>query len=81
MAALHSRMPVILEQAAWPFWLGELEGDTLACLRPAPAGALRIWPVSRAVNSVRNNGAALLDPVDDAAAGLAGDALPGRNPA
>ncbi len=34
----------------------------------AAEGVVRMWPVSRAVNSVRNNGAALLDRIDDPAA-------------
>ena len=65
MRPLHERMTVILERQDWPVWLGETPGDPLALLRPAPEDILRIWPVSRAVNSVRNNGAALLDRIDD----------------
>ena len=34
--------------------------DPAALLRPAPDDLLRLWPVSRAVNSPRNNGAELL---------------------
>jgi putative SOS response-associated peptidase YedK len=63
MSALHSRMPVILEEPDWPVWLGEIEGDHAALMRPAPDGALRTWPVSRAVNTARNNRADLLEPV------------------
>lgn len=59
---LHARMAVILETADWPLWLGETEGDPAALLRPSEA-ALRIWPVSTRVNSVRNDGRELLDPV------------------
>jgi putative SOS response-associated peptidase YedK len=61
MARLHTRMPVILEEEDWRAWLGEVDRDPLALLRPAVEGVLRIWKVSRAVNSVKNNGAALLD--------------------
>jgi len=60
MAELHDRMPVILEQTDWPVWLGELDGDHAALLRPAPDGSLRIWPVDRRVGSPRNNGPELL---------------------
>jgi putative SOS response-associated peptidase YedK len=81
MARLHDRMPVILEEAAWPVWLGEEAGDHMALLRPAPMGAVRLWPVSRAVNSVRNNGAELLDCIDDPAALPGSDAPAGANPA
>jgi putative SOS response-associated peptidase YedK len=59
---LHERMPVILEAADWPAWLGETEGDAAALLRPSEA-QLRIWRVGSAVNNVRNDNAALLEPV------------------
>ncbi len=70
MAWLHDRMPVILEEEDWPGWLGEAEGDGAPAelQRPAPPGVVRLRPVSRTVNSVRNNGAALLDRIDDSAA-------------
>ena len=58
---LHDRMPVILEEADWPLWLGETEGDTGALLRPS-AAALRIWRITTAVNNVRNDGPELLEP-------------------
>jgi putative SOS response-associated peptidase YedK len=63
MAALHNRMPVILGEDDWPVWLGERDGDTKALLRPCPDNWLKIWPVSTAVNSVKNKGTELLDPV------------------
>ncbi len=62
MAELHDRMPVIIEEKDWPIWLGEVEGDPAALLRPAD-DVLKVWPISRAVNSPRNNGAELLEPV------------------
>jgi putative SOS response-associated peptidase YedK len=68
MQALHERMPVILEEADWPAWLGEGEGEPAVLMRPAADDVLNLWPVSRAVNHVRNNGAALLDRIDDPAA-------------
>jgi putative SOS response-associated peptidase YedK len=63
MAGLHNRMPVILEEEDWRTWLGEVPRDPLALLRPAAEGVLRLWPVSQAVNNVRNNGAALLETI------------------
>jgi putative SOS response-associated peptidase YedK len=63
MAAIHERMPLVLEHDQWPAWCGEVPGDPSTMLRPAPAGTLRMWPVSRAVNSVRNNGPQLIEPV------------------
>ncbi len=68
MSRLNDRMPVILEAADWPVWLGEEVGDHLPLLRPSKSGLVRLWPVSRAVTSVRKNGAELLDCIDDPAA-------------
>jgi putative SOS response-associated peptidase YedK len=59
---IHERMPVILERTAWPVWLGEEEGDPTAVLQPS-AAELRVWRSSTAVNSVRNDNAALLEAV------------------
>jgi putative SOS response-associated peptidase YedK len=64
MAPIHDRMPVIVEEADWPVWLGEAPGDVAALLRPAAENVLRVWPVSRAVNNPRHEGAALLEPVE-----------------
>ncbi len=64
MAAVHDRMPLVLEREQWPGWLGEGEGNPVEMLRPAPSGTLRMWPVSRAVNSVRNNGPELVEPIE-----------------
>ena len=63
LSPIHDRMPVILEQRDWPAWLGEQEADPTELLRPAEAGAVRIWPVSTRVNKPANNDAALLEPV------------------
>jgi putative SOS response-associated peptidase YedK len=65
MATIHPRMPVVLEPADWPIWLGEEAGDAATLMRPAADDVLRVWPVSRAVNSFKNNQPELLDPVDD----------------
>jgi putative SOS response-associated peptidase YedK len=81
MARLHNRMPVILEPDAWPAWLGEAEEAPGDLMRPAAAGVVRMWPVSRAVNSVRNNGRELLDRIDDPEAPPASSAPAGDNPA
>jgi putative SOS response-associated peptidase YedK len=59
---LHERMPVVLEAADWPAWLGEVEGDPATLLRPS-AAEFRTWRIGTAVNSVRNDNAALLEPV------------------
>jgi putative SOS response-associated peptidase YedK len=81
MNQLHERMPVILEAEDWPAWLGETVGDAPAPMRPASDDVLYIWPVSRVVNNVRNNGADLLDWIDDPAVPPPSDAPAGPNPA
>ena len=58
---LHERMPVVLEEADWPLWLGEADGNAASLLRASAAG-FRTWRVSTAVNNVRNDSAALLQP-------------------
>ena len=81
MHTLHDRMPVILEEEHWPVWLGERAGEPTGLMRPANDGLLHLWAVSRAVNSVRNNGSDLLDRIDDPHAPPPSDAPPGDNPA
>jgi len=81
MRPLHERMPVILEARDWPGWLGEAEGDVAGLMRPAGDDVLELWPVSRAVNNVRNNGAELLDRIDDPVAPPPSDVAAGDNPA
>ena len=71
---VHDRMPVVLAPGDWAEWL---EGDDpAALLRPAPDDLLRFWPVSKAVNSPRNNGPELL--AEHASAPIEGG---GPNPA
>lgn len=81
MRALHDRMPVILEAADWATWLGEDAGDPASLMQPAMDGVLHLWPVSKAVNSVKNNMPDLLDRIDDPMAPPPSDAPPGLNPA
>jgi putative SOS response-associated peptidase YedK len=65
LSAIQDRMPVILEPADWPVWLGEAEGEVPALMKPAPEDVLRIWPVDRKVGNVRNEGPTLLEPRSD----------------
>jgi putative SOS response-associated peptidase YedK len=60
LSAIQDRMPVILEKADWPIWLGEVEGNVPALLRPLPENVLRIWPVDKRVGNVKNDGPELL---------------------
>jgi putative SOS response-associated peptidase YedK len=80
MSILHDRMPVVLEEDHWPVWLGETDSDAPALMRPAADDVLHLWPVSRTVNSVRNNGAELLDRIDDPLAPSPSDAPAAANP-
>ena len=63
MRRIHDRMPVILEPDAWPTWLAEDVGDPAVLLRPAAEDVLRCWPVSRDVNSPRDDRPDLLNRV------------------
>jgi putative SOS response-associated peptidase YedK len=65
MAELHNRMPVILEEADWPLWLGEVEADPSRLLHPSPDGTLNTWPVNKRVGSPRNNDSELIKPITD----------------
>src|SRR5437870_12219026 len=64
MAALHNRMPVVLNDDDAATWvLEELSLRHLAAfLKPSPDGWLRLTPASSLVNNVRNEGRELLDP-------------------
>ena len=66
LAAIQDRMPVILERVDWPVWLGEVEGDVTALLRPLPEGLLRTWPVDKKINKVGHDGPQLLDQQQEA---------------
>ena len=81
MQQLHDRMPVILDPEDWPTWLGETNVNPLDLLRPSGEEVLQLWPVSKAVNSVRNNGADLLDRIDDPHAPPPSETPAGENPA
>ena len=63
LGPVDDRMPVIIGQADWPLWLGEMDGDAGSLMRPASDDLLEIWPVGQMVNSPRNNGPELLEPV------------------
>jgi putative SOS response-associated peptidase YedK len=58
-------MPVILDPASWPIWLGEelaTSGDLKAMLVPYPAAGMTSWPVSKRVGNVKNNDPSLVEP-------------------
>lgn len=64
MADLHDRMPVAVPEEIWPLWLDPLanRSELRAILEPNDDVALRIQPVSRLVNDVRNDGPELIEP-------------------
>lgn len=66
MQPVHGRMPALLPPEAWDEWIrpaplapGRLE----RLLVPAPEGLLECWEVGPRVNSVKNDGADLVEPV------------------
>jgi putative SOS response-associated peptidase YedK len=65
LAPIQDRMPVIIEKADWPVWLGEAEGEPAALLRSAPNDVLRVWQVDKKVGNVRNDGPDLIKPVTE----------------
>ncbi|SDJ52533.1 SOS response-associated peptidase [Salimicrobium halophilum] len=60
MSGIHHRMPVILRQEEYGAWL-DSEEEARNLLRPLPDGTLAMYPVSKRVNTPRNNDAALLE--------------------
>ena len=68
VAELHDRMPVILSPRDYAAWLDPAAArpDLEALLAPYPAEDMEAWPVSRRVNSPRNNDPSLLDRMENA---------------
>jgi putative SOS response-associated peptidase YedK len=69
LGQIHDRMPMLVSPEQWADWLDPANSDTkhlIATMLPAvpdTAGGLTSYPVSTAVNSVRNNGPDLIGPV------------------
>jgi putative SOS response-associated peptidase YedK len=71
MSPIHDRMPVILEPDSWDEWLdvdrdghrGTPVPEAVSLLVPAAADVIGAVPVRTDVNSVRNNGPTLIDPI------------------
>jgi putative SOS response-associated peptidase YedK len=69
MSPIHDRMPVILEEADWSDWLavgpqGTATERLVELMVPAAESILKARDVSPRVNSVRNNGPELIEPLD-----------------
>ena len=63
---IHDRMPVVLEQPDFDLWLDpdpSLFDRHLSLLKPAQSGTLRYYPVSTKVNSSKNEGPDLIEPM------------------
>jgi putative SOS response-associated peptidase YedK len=67
MGQLHDRMPVILPHATIDQWLDSTVNDPdelKPMLRQFPGEAMQSWAVGKAVGNVRNQGPALMEPID-----------------
>jgi putative SOS response-associated peptidase YedK len=67
---VHDRMPMIVTADRWDDWLDPTltsPADARALMAPPRKGSLDIYPVSTAVNTVKNNGPGLLERIDLAA--------------
>ena len=61
---VHDRMPMVIVPENWEAWLDPRLSDVeeiRALMAPPAEGTLEIFPVSTAVNSIRNNGPQLMD--------------------
>ncbi len=67
MSPIHDRMPVILPEEAEAAWIN-LEVDSAdelkPLIRPFPAASMEAFEVSAAVNSSKNQGPELIEPVE-----------------
>ena len=63
MARIHDRLPVILDPADWPLWLGEAGHGAAPLMRPIADDALQFDKVATTVNSNRAQGPGLIVPV------------------
>jgi putative SOS response-associated peptidase YedK len=68
---IHDRTPMVITPESWADWLDPANNEReslLAVMRPATtsgSGGLTSYPVSTAVNTVRNNGPSLIEPLGD----------------
>src|SRR4029078_2730681 len=69
MATIHDRMPVMSAEEPWERWLdpsrtgGAGLAEMKGLLVPSDEGWLEMYPVSRRVNDVRNDGPDLVQPL------------------
>ncbi|NDL60047.1 SOS response-associated peptidase [Phytoactinopolyspora mesophila] len=63
---IHDRMPMTVHRDNWQNWLDPRINDPANIrdlMAPPPPGSLDVYPVSKAVNNVKNNGPQLIDPL------------------
>ncbi len=75
LGEIHDRMPMVIDPGSWTDWLDPAStdpNDMRALLAPAAASGLVSYPVSLAVNSVRNNGPELIEQADPVSPGSGG---------
>jgi putative SOS response-associated peptidase YedK len=63
-APIHNRMPVIIDPANFPIWLGETSATALelqALLRPFPAGRMEAHAIGPEIGNVKNDHAGLIE--------------------
>jgi putative SOS response-associated peptidase YedK len=66
LGRIHDRMPLLVERDRYSAWLDPAHDDPdelRGLLVPAAPGRLTAFPVSTEVNSVRNNGPELIQPI------------------
>jgi putative SOS response-associated peptidase YedK len=79
IGAIHDRTPMVIPPKSWDDWLDPANNEKellLATMLPATssgAGGLASHPVSTAVNSVRNNGPDLIEPLPAGSSGQSAD--------
>ena len=81
---IHDRMPMVIEPDRWADWLDPAGASAEALhglMTPAASVHLTTYPVSTEVNSVRNNGPGLIEPMegDSEPAGSPRDGAGGRS--
>ncbi|MEY3254749.1 MAG: hypothetical protein RJA01_755 [Actinomycetota bacterium] len=68
LSTVHNRMPLFLPRDRWDAWmdpeLQDIEKVRALMQVPKPDANLRFWPVADLVNSIRNNGPELVEPIE-----------------
>jgi putative SOS response-associated peptidase YedK len=75
LGEIHDRMPMVIAPVSWADWLDPDNtdaADVRALLAPAASSGLISYPVSLAVNSVRNNGPELVKEAEPVSPGSGG---------